>query len=197
MVRDLAREPAGAAVVVEPARLIVADPPWAMGDALPGKTRGAARNYDVLPTSEIARYPLPRIAPDALLMLWRLSSMPEDALFVARAWGFSVKSEIVWVKTTGDDAKLHFGMGRTVRAAHETCLIATRGKANSLVLDHAIRSVFFAPTGAHSEKPALFFDLAERLFPGPRVEIFARGVPRPGWTTYGRESWGSPETPSL
>lgn len=181
----------------EPARLVVADPPWSMGDSLPGKTRGARRNYEVLSVSQIARFPLPPIADDALLMLWRLSSMPEEALFVARAWGFDVKSEIVWVKTTGDgdDAKIHFGMGRTVRAAHETCLIATRGKANALVLDHAIRSVFFAPVGAHSEKPQLFFDIAERLFPGPRVEIFARGVPRPGWSTFGRESWGSPEAP--
>jgi N6-adenosine-specific RNA methylase IME4 len=176
-------------------KLVLSDPPWRFGDSLPGKTRGAVRNYDVMSVSEIARFPLPPIAEDAMLLLWRVSAMPEEALFVARAWGFHVKSEIVWVKTTGegDATKLKFGMGRYVRGAHETCLVATRGKAAALVRDHSIRSVFFALVGEHSAKPPEFYRLAERLFPGPRAEIFARGAPRAGWETFGREAIGAPE----
>lgn len=42
-----------------------------------------------------------------------------------------------------------------------------------------------APRGAHSEKPDLFMDLAERMSPPPRVELFARS-PRLGWDSWGR-----------
>lgn len=185
------------AVVTVLFRVVLADCPWAPDDKLPGKTRGAARNYDVMSVEEIARYPLPPIADDALLLLWRISSMPEEALRVVRAWGFTPKSEIVWVKTTEDEGgvKLAFGMGRYVRGCHETCLIATRGKAASLVIDHSVRSVFLAPRGQHSAKPAEFYALAERLFPGPRVALFARGAPRERWAAYGREALASPESP--
>jgi N6-adenosine-specific RNA methylase IME4 len=143
----------------------------------------------------ICTYGLPKIADDALLLLWRISSMPEEALRVVRAWGFQPKSEIVWVKTTVDGEGLAFGMGRYVRASHETCIVAGRGRAASLVADKSIRSVFFAPRGAHSSKPEIFYDMAERLYPGPRVELFARGVARSGWEQYGREAWGAPEPP--
>lgn len=43
---------------------------------------------------------------------------------------------------------------------------------------------FKAPRGSHSEKPALFADLIEKMSPGPYVELFAR-QPRLGW-----DSWG-------
>jgi N6-adenosine-specific RNA methylase IME4 len=42
------------------------------------------------------------------------------------------------------------------------------------------------PRGRHSEKPADFFALAERLSPGPRLELFARQA-RPGWDGWGDE----------
>ena len=176
------------------AALVLADPPWKFGDALPGKTRGAARNYDVLDAEQIARFPLPPVAEDAPLLLWRVASMVEESLFVCRTWGFTPKAEIVWVKTT-EHGKLAIGMGRYVRAAHETCIVAARGKAAARVRDRGIRSVLLAPRGAHSAKPPAFYELAERLYPGPRVEIFARGVPRAGWESYGREAWGAPESP--
>lgn len=171
-----------------PFRVVVADPPWAFGDQLPGKTRGAAKQYRCLPLREIETFlddrPELQIADDALLFLWRVSAMAEDAYKVARAWGFEPKSEIVWVKTSAGGVGLHFGMGRYVRAAHETCIIARRGRAK--VLDRSVRSVFFAGTGAHSQKPEQFFRLVEKLTDGPRLELFARRQ-RPGWTCLGDE----------
>jgi N6-adenosine-specific RNA methylase IME4 len=38
--------------------------------------------------------------------------------------------------------------------------------------------------GAHSAKPEALQDLAERLSPGPRLELFARRR-RAGWTCWG------------
>jgi N6-adenosine-specific RNA methylase IME4 len=173
-----------------PASLLVADPPWPFGDKLPGKSRGAERNYDVMSVDAIGHFLETeniRVQDDAVLLLWRVSSMIEEALRVTRMWGFVPKSEIVWVKTTPSGVKLHFGMGRYVRAAHEACIVAARGKAVSLVQSHSLRSVIVvAPTGEHSEKPDAFYLLAEDLFPGPRVELFAR-KPREGWIQYGRE----------
>lgn len=179
----------------EPARLIAADPPWPFEDSLPGKKRGAAKNYELLSVEDIRRYPLPSIAIDAMLLLWRVSSMVEEAYSVVRAWGFVPKSEIVWIKTT-TGGKAAFGMGRYVRGAHETCIVAARGKASALIRDRGVRSFFIAPVREHSRKPDEFYAIAERLFPGPRVELFARGTPCPGWESYGREAWGVPEAPS-
>lgn len=154
------------------------------------------------------------VAPDALLFLWRVSAMQRDALRVMQAWGFEQKSELVWNKTDREDAKLRrrimeisrkrdlhttgdivdiaieearrlsFGMGHYTRGAHETCLIGRRGKAK--VLDRSVRSVFFAPVGAHSEKPEEFYRIVEKLSPGPYLELFARRR-RPGWTCVGDE----------
>ena len=170
-----------------PVHVIVADPPWKFGDSLPGKTRGAAKQYSVLPLKEIetflAERPAIRIADDALLFLWRVSAMVPEAYAVARAWGFEPKAEIVWRKLERSGV-VHFGMGRTVRNSHESCLIARRGKA--IVRDHSVRSIFDAPIGAHSEKPEAFFRMVERLAPGPYLELFARRA-RPGWTCLGDE----------
>lgn len=173
----------------EPFRVVVADCPWAPKDKLPGKTRGAARQYPVMPTADLCRLALPPIADDAVLLFWRLASMPQDALDVVRAWGFTPKTEIVWIKLTSKggelgSAKLHFGMGRQVRASHEVCIVATRGRVRPL--NRSTRSVFTAPVGRHSEKPAAFFDLVESLYEGPRVELFSRRV-RPGWTCVGHD----------
>jgi N6-adenosine-specific RNA methylase IME4 len=187
------------------ARVLCADPPWTFGDRLPGKTRGAERNYSVLSLSDIQRFPLPDLADDAILFLWRVSSQVEEAYQVVRAWGFVPKTELVWIKQTSktleeanadeeqEERKLHFGMGRYTRAAHETCIIATKGSFK--VSDRGIRSVFQAAVGKHSEKPAAFFEIVEKLVgaPGPGtgaddglVELFAR-TPRVGWHTFGNE----------
>ena len=171
-------------------RVITADPPWSFGDKLPGPGRGAEKHYSVISTDDICAFPLPPVEDDSLLFLWRVSAMQEEALRVVRAWGFVPKSEIVWVKTSGKPTvlgpNLAFGMGRYVRASHETCLVCARGRASALVRDHSVRSVFFAPRQEHSRKPEEFYGLVERLAPGPYVELFARHR-RPGWTQFGDE----------
>jgi len=194
-----------------------ADPPW--------KFKGASRRggvawrgrYTPMDIEAIKRYPLPPLAENCRLFLWRVGAMQQEALDVIKAWGFEHKSEIVWVKTTthsgmtggghlmldvdgigndevlkdkhglaehgivhhGDLANLAFGAGHQTRYAHETCLIATRGNPSR---DEHFRSVFFAPIGEHSQKPAKFYDLVERMSPGPRYRLFSC-EPRQGWTS--------------
>lgn len=172
----------------EPFRVVAADPPWKFSDKLPGKNRGAARHYSTMTLEEICRFPLPPLAADCVLFLWRVASMQQAALDVCRMWGFTVKTELIWLKKT-EHGMRWFGMGRTLRAEHETCLIATRGKPQ--VLNHSTRSTFVidvtgfsATVGRHSEKPDEFYKIVESLFDGPRVELFARKQ-RDGWTCMG------------
>jgi N6-adenosine-specific RNA methylase IME4 len=173
---------------------IVADPPWAPRDKLPGKTRGAAKQYDVMRTSDIMCFLVDRkisVADNAILFLWRLASMQQDALDVVNAWGFEVKSEVVWRKLT-KHGRPHFGMGRYVRNGHEVCLIAARGRATSLITSHSVRSVFdaVAPSNSkgraiHSQKPEEFWtEIVEPLTTGYGIELFARRR-RFGWDAIG------------
>jgi N6-adenosine-specific RNA methylase IME4 len=165
-------------------RVLCADPPWSFGDKLPGKTRGAEKNYDVMSLDGICRMELPPLEPDALLFLWRVSSQVKEAYRVVDAWGFDAKTEIVWQKLT-PTGKKHFGMGRYVRACHETCIVARKGRPE--ILAKNIRSTFEAPTGSHSEKPEFFYrEIVEKLSAGPYCELFARKQ-REGWTCLGNQ----------
>jgi N6-adenosine-specific RNA methylase IME4 len=107
--------------------------------------------------------------------------MQHEALDVMAAWGFALKTEIVWLKRTRT-GKRWFGMGRTVRAEHEVCLVGTRGRPVTRCKN--VRSTFEAVAGKHSEKPVEFYAIVELLREGPYVELFARRR-RAGWTNLG------------
>ena len=171
------------------AHALCADPPWQLKDQLPGPGRGASKHYQTLGLSEICRFLTEpggiggQIADDCILFLWRLASMPREALDVCSAWGFVPKAEIVWIKKTAT-GKRWFGMGHYTRAEHETCIIAVRGRPK--IKTHSIRSTFEAPAGRHSQKPEEFYDIVEQLCDGPYLELFARRE-RPGWLCLGDE----------
>lgn len=191
-----------------PFGVVCADPPWPFGDKLPGASRGAVKNYDLLSVDDIVAgnfeggaiitggvtsrgFSANMIDDDAYLFLWRVSAMVEEAYSVVRAWGFVPKSEVVWRKQTVN-GKRHFGMGRHVRMEHEVCIVATRGKPKPL--NRNVRSVFDAPAPSsangraiHSAKPDAFYtEVVERMSAGPFAELFARRR-RPGWTCLGNE----------
>jgi len=175
---------------VTPASVMLADCPWKFGDSLPGNSRGAAKQYDVLDVESLKAFPLPPMADTSILFFWRVSAMVEEAYQVVRAWGYVPKSEIVWEKLT-KTGKPWFGMGRYVRASHETCIVGTRGSFK--VKDRGVRSRFSAPVPTdsdgkiiHSAKPDEFYALIERLADGPYVELFARRR-REGWEQFGNE----------
>jgi N6-adenosine-specific RNA methylase IME4 len=173
--------------VSAPFHVVMADPPWPFRDKIQGQKRGAAKHYRLMAMHHILTFPLPPIADDAVLFLWRVSAMQQEALDVASAWGFEVKTELVWRKLT-TRGKRHFGMGRTLRAEHETCLVAHRGRPT--VLNRSTRSivgddtVFDAVVGRHSAKPEAIYSLIESLYSGPYLSVFDRRE-REGWTCLG------------
>lgn len=184
---------------------IVADPPWHYEDQA-GRMR---LGYPTMADDEIVALPVATLAADrAHLYLWTTDAHLEVALRCIPAWGFTFKRTIVWVKTRAKqrilaalDAieldekdratqlvhgalKLQIGGGHYVRGAHELCLFATRD-LTGLVRD--VPSVIFAPRTKHSEKPDDLLEMAERLSPGPRIELFARRR-RAGWEAWGNQA---------
>lgn len=167
-------------------KVLVADPPWKFGDKLPGPGRGAEKNYACMSTADICTMDLPvsRDEPHSVLFLWCVESMQRDALDVVRAWNYVEKTSLIWEKMTSG-GKPHFGMGRYLRASHERCIVAVRGKAQPAVRN--VRSRFSAPVGVHSQKPEEFYRIVETMYPeGPWFEMFARTT-RPRWTQVGHE----------
>lgn len=178
-------------------KVVVADCPWLFGDKLPGKTKGAERHYKCLSVYELCHFLKDNdlekaLAPDCILFFWRVAAMQQSALDVVSAWGFTVKTELIWLKKTSSGRRW-FGLGRTLRAEHEVCLVATRGRPE--LKNHSTRTTFVtdldvcglsAEVGRHSEKPEKFFDIVEGLSDGPYLELFARRQ-RPGWVCIGDE----------
>ena len=81
------------------------------------------------------------------------------------------------------------GTGNYVLNRHEKLLIATRGDFPTPL--QRFDSVVDAQRGRHSEKPKIFYELIERMYPNAtRLELFARGKARPGWTFWGNEVTG-------
>lgn len=163
--------------------VLVADPPWSFSDRLPGPGRGAAKHYRCMSVDALCRFPLPPLQRDCYLFMWRVAAMAEEAYRVVRAWGFTPKAELIWIKKT-KTGRRHFGLGRHVRAEHEACIIAVRNKPRPLCA--TIRSTFEAPVASHSEKPDAFYAIVEQFAAPPYTELFARRR-RPGWQCYGDE----------
>jgi hypothetical protein len=155
--RSFASVLADPAATPRPFSVIVEDPPWKHGDQLPGAKRGAGKHYDVMPTEAICALALPPIAPDAHLFLWRVASMQQDALDVVRARGFTVKSELVWLKRT-KNGKRAFGMGHRQPFAAFDVRIGVGRRRRGLVRSH--------DGGAQSQ--------ATRVLPDRRGAVLAR-----------------------
>lgn len=176
--------------MTQPFKVCLLDSPWKMADKLPGPGRGAEKHYECMKTEDLCKIQMPDMAADSLMFMWRVAAMQEDALTVMHMLGYTPKSEIVWVKTPlaapESATDLTMGMGRYVRHSHEVCLIGSKGRGASLVKNHALRSVFFAPRTKHSRKPDEFYDIVEALVggEGPFIELFARHK-RAGWVQWG------------
>lgn len=169
-------------------RVIVADPPWQCRDKKTGGSyiSGASSKYRVTSTYDLCSMPVRyMIEDDSILIMWYLSSMPEDALQLAKAWGFKKflnMNGFIWGKLT-KKGNAHFGMGHGTRAATESCMIAYNGSLSRIVKSKSIRNYFEAPMPTdedgkyiHSAKPDEFFELIDELVGTEcnRLEMFSR-----------------------
>lgn len=113
--------------------------------------------------------------------LWTTNTHLEHAWTVMRAWGATPKQVLVWAKRP----KGMIGFG-AYSPCTEFVLFGYSGKRAC----HNARSERtwweWPRTTKHSEKPQGFFDVVERVSPGPRLELFARRQ-RAGWCVWGDE----------
>ena len=175
--------------------IIYADPPWQFNNKKTGGSMksGAESQYSVMSIEQLKRLDVRSLcADDCVLVMWYVSSQPQEAIDLCAAWGFKIKTMngFVWNKLT---SKLNpfFGMGFWTRAAAECAIIATKGKPKPV--SHSVRQVESCVVGKHSAKPDLFRrQIVELCGDLPRLEMFARCTPE-GWDVFGNEAPNSIE----
>ena len=170
---------------------VLADPPWRFENRT-GKVAPEHRRlsrYGTMDIDSISSLPVAAIAaPTAHLYLWVPNALLPEGLRVMSAWGFQYKSNIVWRKIRKDGGSDGRGVGFYFRNVTEVVLFGVRGK-NARTLQPGRTQVNYLETRKreHSRKPDEIYPIIEACSPGPRLELFARGV-RPGWTVWGNEA---------
>lgn len=162
--------------------VIYADPPWRYEHA-ESEARAIENQYPTMSLDEICALRVADLATDdAVLFCWATSPKLAEAMRVVEAWGFTYRTCMVWDKE-------RVGMGYWARQQHELLLICTRGTPPAPAPANRPASVIRCERSEkHSEKPAEFAALIERMFPAlPKVELFCRS-PREGWAVWGNQS---------
>jgi N6-adenosine-specific RNA methylase IME4 len=166
-------------------RCIVADPPWwpslhrnTVGRREGPYRAGPQRYYPLMEVAAIAAL-RPPAARQSHLWLWVLNQHVDWGYTVARAWGFEPQQMVTWRKPG-------LGTGR-FQCNSESVLVCRRGSPAGNPFGATGGTCFDWPRGRHSEKPAAFFEMVERVSPGPRLEMFAR-TSRDGWDRWGNEA---------
>ncbi|MGA2466331.1 MAG: MT-A70 family methyltransferase [Thermodesulfobacteriota bacterium] len=160
--------------------VIYADPPWEYRNY--GYPTSSKSHYPTMPIEEICSMAesIDSVAmEETALFLWATPPLLPEALQVMAAWKFEFKTHFVW-----DKGRAMGGMGWFVWPQHEDLLIGVRSKTPHP--KDKSGSVFFAPRRGHSEKPGEAYEIIERMYEGPYLELFAR-TQREGWTVYGNE----------
>jgi N6-adenosine-specific RNA methylase IME4 len=168
-------------------RFCMIDPPWNFRTySEAGMGKSAENHYETMSLIDIAALPVRDLAHEdgAWLWLWTTSPFLEAAFSVIKDWGFRFSTEMVWRKMT-KNGKQGFGTGYVVRGSHEPILICRVGKPDP-VMSRNIRSCFDGLVREHSRKPEEAYEIAKKLFPGPRVDLFSRQQ-RNGFDAWGHE----------
>jgi N6-adenosine-specific RNA methylase IME4 len=80
-------------------------------------------------------------------------------------------------------------MGRWFRDRHELLLIGVRGNFPAPAPGTQSHSIFSERKAGRSTKPDFVAAEIERLWPNiPKIEMFRRGAPRPGWGAWGNDA---------
>ncbi len=161
--------------------IIYADPPWRY-DFSNTSNREIENHYPTMELQEIKDLGVPDIChDDCVLYLWATSAKAPEAFEVMTSWGFTYKSQFVWVKNK-------IGMGYWARNQHELLLIGTKGKFPPPEPENRISSVINEVRTEHSVKPISVAKMIEANYPNvAKIEMFSRQS-RDGWDAFGNES---------
>ena len=169
---------------------ILADPPWRFenrrGKTAPEHSR--LRRYETMSIEEIEALPVPHLCRrSAHLYLWVPNALLPWGLQVMGRWGFTYKTNIVWVKRRHDGGPDGRGTGFYFRNVTEMLLFGVKGTMRTLPAGRRQVNVVESRKREHSRKPDEVYDLIESCSPGPYIELFAR-YPHDGWSAWGAEA---------
>lgn len=163
--------------------VIAIDPPWAYSekggfssDDYDADSNRGAVDYPTMTVEQISKIELPT-ADDCVLFLWTTHAFLRDSFTLMEEWGFNYKATIVW-------DKVKMGIGRTVRMQVEFCLIGVMG--SPIINGSSERDIITEPRREHSRKPEAFYQMAERMCIGNKLDFFSRQN-RENWDHYGAE----------
>jgi len=174
-------------------QIILADPPWKyrQGKSMGINFQGAAdAQYPCMDYREICKLPVNKITDEkCILFLWATFPQLKEALAVMEAWGFEYKTlGFLWIKVYPNKPFQEvFGVGYYTKSNAEICLLATKGKAHSLVKSNSISQIIKTPREKHSQKPNEVKNKIVQLVGNlPRIELFARQKTK-DWDVWGDE----------
>lgn len=155
-------------------RCLIVDPPWPLRDAntpmVPLEDRSPADHLDYTPMTieQIKAFPIPELSHDEChCYLWTTQRFLPVALDILTHWGFRYSFVMVWRKSGGMQP---FGLPQF------NCEFALFGNKGALpFIDTTdFRTCFDGKRREHSRKPAEFYELLQRVSPGPRCDVFSR-----------------------
>ena len=164
--------------------VILADPPWKYNDTCENgaiQSKGADKHYPVMTIQQLCKLDIPTLCVDnCILFLWVTSPFLEECFEVINSWGFKYKASFVW-----DKIKHNMGHYNSVR--HEFLLMCIKGSFQPEEMKLYDSVISIEKTKKHSEKPEVFYEIIETLYPtGKKIELFARKE-RKGWDSWGNE----------
>jgi len=161
--------------------VILADPPWRYEHPMSNRD-AIENNYPTMSVDEICELPVADLAlDDCVFFLWSTSSMLAQACRVIDAWGFDYRTCAAWDKLT-------IGRGYYFRQQHELLLLAIRGNPPAPPPSARVSSIIRARRMRHSAKPEIVYAMIDAMYPKlPKLELFARGVERLNWVSWGNE----------
>lgn len=179
-------------------KVLVVDPPWNQGKTGKRKVRpnqNTRLDYPTMKKEELVELPIGEWSEDqSFIWLWATNSKDKSskepilkmAFDLLDAWGYNYYTTITWNKRTGP---CPFGPYQIIT---EHVLFGYKGKA---VFDRDVlgkmQTLFTESPTVHSAKPDSFYQQINELFPGEKLDVFARQV-REGFDGWGNE-YGSME----
>jgi len=167
-------------------KCIVADPPWKYYNKhTTSPTPTHTHTYPTLDLEEIKQINVQDITDESgcVLFLWATMPLIQNGLDVMKAWGFTQKTALIWVKTNW------LGAGKWFQVNSEICFVGIRGKV--IPFYNQTPNIIYAQPSKYSRKPDEFWEKIEpivfqnELIPG--IDLFARR-PRNGWDAWGLEA---------
>ena len=165
-------------------QVILADPPWELNAGSPNlhipHQRTRPLPYQTMTLEQIKSLPVVNIADkNSVLFLWTTNKYIESSYDVARIWGFTPSTMLVWCKKPKGR-----GLGGTFGISTEYLLFCRRGGLKAK--DRYWSTWFEAARRKHSQKPEIAREIIEKCFDGAKIELFARQHYL-GWDVWGDE----------